>query len=97
LLDFKKILQCIARFGDELHLQATHEGVSGVTFGNQERELIRRFFFSYQATNGNSEHLEDRILPVLACVWRIRKVQVDWQGCEWLGGNQMQVASQGMF
>lgn len=25
--DFKKILQCIARFGDELHLQATHEGV----------------------------------------------------------------------
>lgn len=37
-LDFKKILQCIARFGDELHLQATHEGVSLSRLHRYERD-----------------------------------------------------------
>ncbi|KAH8086341.1 Rad9/Ddc1, partial [Filobasidium floriforme] len=61
--DFKKILQCIARFGDELHLQATHEGIQMSTVNSSKTafclfSLAHEGFEKYKMTGKAAASLE---------------------------------------
>jgi hypothetical protein len=64
LTDFKKILQCIAKFGEELQIQATHTEVSSNPLHIIRHRLIHPLTRNPLALALRRQHLQIRVLSV---------------------------------
>lgn len=93
--DFKKILQCIAKFGEELQIQATHSQVrhAPLSFPFTFRMTSR---WAYKALPLGREQLQIRVLPLYTgCRDLFPPVRVDGSRGRARGRHQVQVVRQG--